>query len=161
MLRIGILTSVTSLVIVGSLWSGETTTPTPCIAAGLTTVQLATSPRQPARTVSFTADRAEATVRVQIVDDPTIADLTIADDGLPSNDACPVDDITRLVAISPTPALGEPVIHLSREDGADLRIYVTSERITLRQAAALIVGVRGGHAAMVTASVPATHRDGR
>lgn len=161
MLRIGILTSVASLVIIGGLWDGQASAPTPCIAAGLTTVQLATSARQPARTVSFTADRAEATIRVQIVDDPTVADLTIADDGLPNTETCPIDDITRLVAISPTPALGEPVIHLSREAGADLRIYVASERITLRQAAALIVGVHGGHAAMVTASVPTPHHDSR
>lgn len=156
MLRIGILTAAASLVIAGGVWSGPSAAPqTPCIAAGLTTVQLANSPHQPARTVSFTADRARATLRVQIVDDAAVADLAIAEDGLPSTGTCPVDDITRLVAISPTPVLGEPVIHLSREDGADLRIYVASERITPRQAAALLVGVHGGHAAIVTASVKA------
>jgi hypothetical protein len=58
-----------------------------------------------------------------------------------------------LVAISEAAKGSAPVIYLSSEGPADYRIYVRSKTFTAREAAALIVGARGGHRAVETASL--------
>lgn len=118
----------------------------------MTTVQIANAPSQFARQIAFTDDPNGATVRVQIVDRPELADLALVDDANAEPNGCAIDDITRLVAIGPG-IPGEPLVYLSREDGADYRIYVVSDRTSLQQAAALIVAARGGHH-RITAAAP-------
>ena len=43
-----------------------------------------------------------------------------------------------------SPSASEPVIYLSRQGPADYRIFVQSRTFSARDAAALIVGARGG-----------------
>lgn len=148
MLRFGILSSVVPLVLAGGIahdWTAASAQP--CIPAGMTTVRFSPVPMPSARSVAFTTDQALATITVQIVDRPELADLAITDD-VDTADAqeCGMDDITRLVTISANPVPGEPVVYLSREAGADYRIYVVSKKVSFQHAAALIVGARGGHA---------------
>jgi hypothetical protein len=101
------LASAIPLLAVGVLAGGQfTSTSQPCIAIGHTSVQLATAPWQPQQHVSFTDDASRATVRVQIVDRPELADFTVADDVDASDDAaptrkgCPVTAATRYISIA-------------------------------------------------------------
>ena len=50
-------------------------------------------------------------------------------------------------------ALGGQVIYLSTEGPADYRVYVRSKTFSQREAAALIVGARGGHRHLQAASL--------
>jgi hypothetical protein len=49
-----------------------------------------------------------------------------------------------LLAGLPAHSGSAPVIYLSTDGSADYRIFVHSKRVTAREAAALIVGARGG-----------------
>jgi hypothetical protein len=139
MLRLSILSSVVPLVLAGGVahdWNAVSARQ--CATAGIIAPAI--------RSVAFTDDPADATVRVQIVESAELADLTIADDvDVAEAPACGIHDIARLVSISAQPVPGEPVIHLTREAGADYRIYVDSAKISVRTAAALLVSARGGH----------------
>jgi nanoRNase/pAp phosphatase (c-di-AMP/oligoRNAs hydrolase) len=59
----------------------------------------------------------------------------------------------RLVAVAAYPSASQPIIYLSRDGGADYRIFVRSKTFSARDAAALIVGANGGHARMAAASL--------
>lgn len=141
MFRFGILSSVVPLVLVGGVAHDWTAEPTrQCFEAGHVAA--------PSRAIAFTSDPLAATVNVQIVDRPELADLAIADDVEESGGrGCGIQDIARLVAISSHARPGEPIVHLTRDADADAdyRIYVDSARISPQRAAALIVGARGGH----------------
>lgn len=139
MLRFGILSSLIPLVLAGGVANDWTDGPArQCVAAGIAAPD--------SRTVAFTRDPLAATVKVQIVSRAELADLTIVDDaGTPDDPDCGIDDIARLITISERPLPGAPIIHLTREAGADYRIYVDSARITSERAAALLVSARGGH----------------
>ena len=155
MLRFGFLASVIPLAVAGGMVS-DWLSPTarPCIPAGLATFQITSAPWRAQRRVAFTSDSAAATVRVQIVDRPELADFAIADDtGVAEASACDMTAAMNLVAIASTPSRDEPVIYLSREDGADYRIYVSSRSFTPREAAALIVGARGGEARLAASAM--------
>lgn len=147
MLRFKILASSVPLLLAavfarGEIWPASQ----PCIAIGETRVQLATSPWQAQASVAFTDDPARATVRVQIVDTPDTADFAIADDADTTSEAsCNATAATRVIGISTDAAAAAPLIYLSRDGGADYRIYVRSGSVTPRDAAALIVGANGGH----------------
>lgn len=96
--------------------------------------------------VAFTDDLSRATVRVQITDDADAADFAVVDDGLGSEtESCQANPATRLITIAAQPVDGGPVIYLSTDGPADYRIYVRSKTLSQREAAALIVGVHGGH----------------
>ena len=154
-MRLRILASALPLVLAGVFARAEwLPSPRPCITVGETTVEIAPLPWQAQLNVSFTADPALATVRVQLVDGPEAADFAFADD-MDSEEAgaCAGTAMTRLVAIASTAAPTEPVIYLSQDGGADYRIYVRSNRFTAREAAALIVGASGGHPRMAAASL--------
>jgi hypothetical protein len=126
----------------------------PCISLGETSVQLAQGFGQAPFNVSFTSDRAAATVRVQIVDSAEMADFAVVDDiDTAEADACPVSAATRFIAIAATPSTAEPVIYLSPDGDADYRIFVQSSHFTAREAAALIVGAGGGRAPVVHAAL--------
>jgi hypothetical protein len=98
------------------------------------------------RTIAFTDDPARATVRVQLVQGPELADLAIAEDNTATDgDGCGIRSAVRSITITARPVPGDPVVYLSREGGAHYRIYVDSAQVSAQQAAALIVSARGGH----------------
>jgi hypothetical protein len=154
-MRLKILVSAVPLLIAavfarGGLLPG----PHLCIAVADTTVQLADLPWHAQLHVSFTDDPSVATVRVQISDRADAADFAVVDDiDSTETDACPVNAATRMIAISASPAASEPVIYLSQHGPADYRIFVRSKTFTPREAAALIVGARGGHRRLAAASL--------
>jgi hypothetical protein len=93
-------------------------------------------------------------VRVQITDDADAADFAVVDDGISDEPgACQANPSTRLVTIAAQPVDGGPVIYLSTEGPADYRIYVRSKTFSQRDAAALIVGARGGQRHLQAASL--------
>jgi hypothetical protein len=142
MLRFKILASALPLIVAGIFARAQLIADIhPCIAIADASVELAELPWQAGRQVSFTADPSEATVRVQIVDDPASADFTVVDDAATVEaDACGGQGSTRLIGIRASGPPAPTVIYLSREGDADFRIYVRSRSFTPREAAALIVG---------------------
>jgi hypothetical protein len=140
------LASAIPLLAVSILAGGQFTSASqPCISLGHSSVQLASAPWQPQQHVSFTDDASRATVRVQIVDRPELADFTVADDVDASDDAaptrkgCPITAATRYVTIANHEKASEPIIHLSDQPG-DYRLYVNSAKVSIRDAAALLIG---------------------
>jgi hypothetical protein len=146
MLRFKILASVIPLAVVavfarGELFAGAR----PCIAVADTSVQLASLPWQAALHVSFTDDPAQATVRVQISDNAATADFAVLDDiDNAEAGACQTNTSPQFVAISASLWATTPVIYLTPDGPADYRIFVSSKTFSARDAAALIVGARGG-----------------
>jgi hypothetical protein len=139
MLRLTIISSVIPLALAGGVIQDWTSISTrQCFAPEA----VASVPRR----IAFTDDPARATVKVQLVDSAELADLVIAEDNSATEaESCGLRSLARSITISPRPVAGEPVIHLSREADADYRVYVDSAQISAQQAAALIVGARGGH----------------
>jgi hypothetical protein len=133
---------------------GLMATPRPCIAIGDEAVQIATMRWQAQLQVGFTDDPARADVRVQIVDSPDTADFAIIDDaGDEEQGSCGLAPKTRLVAITEHPIAAGPMIYLTRDGGADYRIFVRSASFTEREAAALLIGASDRHAPITTASI--------
>lgn len=155
MLRFKILASVIPLLAAAAFARGEIGSVShPCIALGETSVELTSLFRTAGMHVAFTEDPARATVRVQITDDAGAADFAVVDDGLGSEqESCRANPSTRLVSIAAQPVDGGQVIYLSNEGPADYRIYVRSRTFSQREAAALIVGARGGHRHLQAASL--------
>ncbi|WGD52669.1 hypothetical protein QA641_01575 [Bradyrhizobium sp. CB1650] len=155
MLRFKILASVVPLLAAAVFARSEIgSLPHPCIAIGETTVELTSLFWTAGAQVAFTEDPSQATVRVQMTEDADAADFAVVDDG--TNDepgACETNAATRLVAISAHPGNDRPVIYLSADGPADYRIYVRSKTFSPREAAALIVGARGGHRHLQAASL--------
>jgi len=115
--------------------------PHPCIVTNDTTVEMASLPWQGDIRIAFTSSAARATVRVQQVDDPDLADLVVADDaGTTDEGSCSTVGTPRFVAIDDQIRSGEPVIFLSDEGNTDYRVFVHSSGFSARQAAALVVG---------------------
>ena len=155
MLRFKILASVIPLAVAGFFARGDLLPGAqPCIAVADMSVQLTSLSWQAGRHVSFTNDPALATVRVQISDSAEAADFAVIDD-IDNGEAggCQTNPATQLVAISAGPAASEPVIYLSSDGPADYRIFVRSRTFSARDAAALIVGARGGHHRIQAASL--------
>lgn len=101
---------------------------------------------QSSSAITFVSDSASATVRVQIVDTAELADLVIADEvGTTEPDGCGLQQLAQSMTFSAKPIPGAPVVYLSRDAGADYRIYLDSQTISAQQAAAMIVAARGGH----------------
>ena len=155
-MRFKILATSIPLILAGIFARGEMMSgPQPCISLGETSVRLAWAPWQAQMHVGFTDDPVHATVRVQIVDSPETADFAVVDDiddGGAAN-SCPSTAATRFVSVSAAPTASEPVVYLSQDGDADYRIFVRSKSFTSRDAAALIVGARGGHARMAAAAL--------
>lgn len=91
---------------------------------------------------------ADPSLRLQVVDDPAIADFVLVDDDAP---ACPSGARLRSVRIDPEAAAPDITVALSRAPAAR-KIYVNSARFSEQQAAALFavaLGVRAvaAHAA--------------
>jgi hypothetical protein len=146
MLRLKILASAVPLAIVALFARGELLGgPRPCIEVAGTTVQIAALAWQADLHVGFTSDPAHATVRVQISDNAETADFTVIDGaGTAETGACESRTPPRLIAVSRQPSETDPVIYLSRDGPADYRIFVASKSFSLLDAAALLVGARGG-----------------
>jgi hypothetical protein len=155
MLRFKILVSTVPLIVAVVFARGELLPgPQPCIAIGQGSVQIASIPWQAQLHVSFTADPAIATVRVQIADSAETADFAVVDDvDSPGDDACASMVPIRFVAISASSAVSAPVIYLSPDGPADYRIFVRSRRFTAREAAALVVSAGGGSSRIAAASL--------
>ncbi|HEX7791530.1 MAG TPA: hypothetical protein VF467_13515 [Afipia sp.] len=142
MLRVKILASAFPLILAGVVAGGELVPGNqPCIVLGTVSLQIASAPWQNQLHVSFTDDPAKADVRVQLVDDADMADFTVIDD-IPTADAesCPVNAASTFVGIADHAIPSGPVIYLSRDEGADYRVFVRSRTFTPRDAAALVVG---------------------
>ena len=146
MLRFGILASALPLAVAAMFARGELLPgPRPCIEISGAPVQIAALSWQAQHHVSFTGDPALATVRVQISDSAEAADFTVIDDiDSAEAGACESNAPPQLVAISSSPSASDPVIYLSKDGPADYRIFVHSKSFSARDAAALIVGARGG-----------------
>ena len=142
MLRVKILASAVPLLLAGVVAGGELMpSATPCIALGRASMQIATAPWQNPLRVSFTDDPEVATVRVQIVDTAELADFTVIDGAQTAEaDSCTVTSDTSFVSIADHASGSGPVIYLSRNPGADYRIFVQSRAFSTRDAAALVVG---------------------
>jgi hypothetical protein len=155
MLRFKMLASVVPLAVAAVFARGELLPgPRPCIEVGGTALQIALIPWQAELHVSFTNDPTLATVRVQISDSAEGADFTVIDDiDEAEAGACEGNAVPQLVAISRSPQPSEPVIYLSSDGPADYRIFVQSKTFSAREAAALIVGARGGHPRLAAAAL--------
>lgn len=154
MLRFGIVVSVVPLLLTGGIvrdWFPSDFQP--CITGDAADIQVTRNPWAATRSVAFTEDPKAATVRVQIVDAPELADLAIADDGANGiASGCALSDATRRIRITHEPLPGEPLIYMSREKG-DYRVYLESKRMSLHEAAALIVGAKGSHERLTAAAL--------
>jgi hypothetical protein len=155
MLRYSILASVVPLAVAAVFALGELSAgPHPCIEISGASLQIAALSWQAERHVSFTADPRRATVRVQTSDSAEAADFTVIDDvDTAETGGCQSISPPQLVAISANPSADEPVIYLSQHGPADYRIFVHSKSFSARDAAALIVGARGGHHRLEAASL--------
>jgi hypothetical protein len=155
MLRFGILASALPLAVAALFARGELLPgPRPCIEISGASVQIAALSWQAQHHVSFTGDPALATVRVQISDSAEAADFTVIDDiDSAEAGACESNAPPQLVAISTSPSASDPVIYLSKDGPADYRIFVHSKSFSARDAAALIVGARGGQHRLQAASL--------
>jgi hypothetical protein len=155
MLRFKILASAVPLILAGVFARSELVPgPRPCIETGGMSVQIATAPWHADLHVAFTDDPAAATVRVQIVENAETADFAVVDDvGSADANACEANPAMRLVAVAAYPSASQPIIYLSRDGGADYRIFVRSKTFSARDAAALIVGANGGHTRITAASL--------
>lgn len=142
MSRVKILASAFPLVLAGVVAGGELVPgDQPCIALGAVSLQIASAPWQNQIHVSFTDDPAKADVRVQLVDDAGMADFTVVDDIATADaESCPLNSAATFVGIADHAKPSEPVIYLSRDDGADYRVFVRSRTFSPRDAAALVVG---------------------
>ena len=142
-MRVKILASTVPLLLAGAVAGGELVpNPSPCIAMGRASMQIATAPWQNPLHVSFTDDPEMATVRVQVVDAADMADFTVTDGAMTSEaDSCTVTRDTAFVSISDRHVADtDPVIFLSRKPGADYRVFVQSRIFSIKDAAALVVG---------------------
>ncbi|MBN9595970.1 MAG: hypothetical protein J0G36_11515 [Afipia sp.] len=141
-MRVTILASTIPLLLAGVVAGGEMIpSASPCIGMGRASMQIATAPWQNPLHVSFTDDPEYATVRVQVVDTADMADFTVTDGAMTADpDSCAVTRDTAFVSISDRHlADSDPVIYLSREPGADYRVFVQSRAFSTKDAAALVV----------------------
>ncbi|MGY3236933.1 MULTISPECIES: hypothetical protein [unclassified Bradyrhizobium] len=155
MLRFKILASVVPLLAAAVFARNEIGSIShPCVAVGDTSVELTSLFWTAGVQIAFTDDPAQATVRVQITDDADAADFAVVDDGESDEPgACQGNPSTQLVAIAGQGGGNRPTIYLGSEGPADYRIYVRSKTFSQREAAALIVGARGGHHHLQAASL--------
>lgn len=155
MLRFGIFASVIPLLLTGGIVRDWFPTDfQPCIPGVAADVQVTRQSWQASRSVSFTDDPKSATIRVEIVDTPDMADLAIVDDGVTAGPSgCSMIDPVRKIAITSEPVPGEPVIHMSRQPGGDYRVYLASTRMSVQEAAALIVSARAGQERLTAAAM--------
>ena len=155
MLRFNILASVVPLVVAAVFARGELLSgPQPCIAVGDASVQIAALPWQAELHVSFT-ERSQARDRAG-------ADFRQRRSRRLHRHRrrrryrsrrLPEPSPPQLVAISASPSASDPVIYLSADGPADYRIFVHSKTFSARDAAALIVGARGGQHRLAAASL--------
>ena len=155
MLRFRILASVVPLAVAAFLARGDLIVDSrPCIAVADTSVQLTSMPWQSSLHVSFTNNPAKATVRVQIIDQAEAADFAVIDGvDTAEGSTCHASQPPLLVSISRSFSSSDPVIYLTQDGPADYRIFVQSKTFSMLDAAALIVGARGGRLRSQSASL--------
>jgi hypothetical protein len=155
MKRYRILVSVIPLLITGILAGGQLASTTqPCISLDHISVRIATLPWQSQQHVSFTDDPKHASVRVQIVDSPELADFSVIDDmNTAGATSCGASGEARYVGITARASTDGPVIYLSDQPGADYRVFVQSKTFSAREAAALLVGAAPTRPGQLAASL--------
>ncbi|MCK9914116.1 hypothetical protein MXD81_33680 [Microbacteriaceae bacterium K1510] len=115
-------------------------TTTPCFAAPTGAYRIADEAAD--YTVRIDDAAANPSLRLQVVDDPAIADFVLVDDDAP---ACPSGARLKSVRIDPEAAAPDLTVALSRAPG-DKKIYVNSARFSEQQAAALFAVAWGARA---------------
>jgi hypothetical protein len=155
MLRFKILASAVPLVAAALfVRSGLLDGSHPCIAVADMAVEVSSLPWHADLHVAFTDDPTAATVRVGLSDSPEAADFAIVDDADNAEPGtCEENPATHFVTISPNPAIGAPIIYLAPEGPADFRIFVRSNRFSVRDAAALVVSAGGGQGHLQSTSL--------
>ncbi len=154
-MRIKLLASVVPLLLAGTIAGVELAPGTrPCISIGGKSLQIATAPWQSQSHVSFTSDLHAASVRVQVVDRPELADFTVIDDmDTAEAESCSLGSDVKFVSVAPHASDDEPVIYLSTDAGADYRIFVQSRTLSVEDAAALVVGANRARTTQRTAGL--------
>lgn len=154
-MRLKILVSIVPLAVAGFFARDQLSAAIrPCIATADASVQIAQLPWLAQHKVSFTSDPKAAGVRVQIIDSPEMADLTVIDDiETAEADGCEGTGPTEFIGIAAEPTATPTVIYLSRDGDADYRIFVRSRRFTAREAAALVVGAHAGRPQQVAGAL--------
>ena len=100
-------------------------------------------------TVRVEAADADPSLRLQLVDDPAIADFVLVDDDAP---ACPSGVPLKSVRVDPAATAPDLTVALSREPAAK-KIYVKSARFSDQQAAALFAVTSGARAVTARALI--------
>jgi hypothetical protein len=143
MLRFKVLIAAVPLIAVAAIVARLEASPAarPCIPVEAGNVEIGSEPWHADLHVDFTDDPKLATVRVGLTDDADDADFVVVDDSVEVDDkACETATATQSVAITADPTHRSAVIYLAQDGPADYRIFVRSSRLTVREAAALIVG---------------------
>jgi hypothetical protein len=127
---LGLLVAVPATAAAGLFFESRQPAPQPCFAASNGPYRLSTGAAD--YTVRIDNAAAEPALRLQIVDDPAIADFVLVDDGI---DACAGASV-RSVRIDNTAPEPDLVIAVS-EEPARTKIYVKSAIFSAEAAAAL------------------------
>jgi hypothetical protein len=113
----------------------------PCIPLAAGDVEIGSEPRHADLHVDFTDDPKLATVRVGLTDDVDDADVVLVDDGAEVDDkTCDATAATQSVVVAADPVRRSALIYLAQDGPADYRVFVRSDRFSVRDWAALIVG---------------------
>ena len=143
MLRFKLLIAAVPLIAVVAIVARLEASPAtrPCISIGAGDAEIGSAPWHADLHVDFTDDPKLATVRVGLADSADTADFVLVDDGDETGDeACDATAATQSVAIAADPTHRSALIYLAQDGPADYRIFVRSSRVSIREAAALIVG---------------------
>jgi hypothetical protein len=122
--------------------------PLPCFAAASGAYRMTDSAVADV-TVRIDNSAASPSLRLQVVDDPAIADFVVVDDN-DGADACVATGATRTVRIDPAAQVPDMTVALSRAQSdfkladtgnADIKIYVNSATFSEQDAAALYAAI--------------------
>lgn len=120
---------------------------TPCFAAPTGAFRI--TDKAADYTVRVEDVAADPSLRLQIVDDPAIADFVLVDDDVP---ACPSGMPLKSVRVDPAATAPDITVTLSHAPAAK-KIYVKSARFSEQQAAALFAVTSGARAVTARALV--------
>jgi hypothetical protein len=143
MLRLKVLIAAGLLITVAAIVARLEASPAarPCIPVGAGHVESGSEPWHADLHIDFTDDPKLATVRVGLADNAGAADFVLVDDGAEVDDkACEATAAAQSVATTADPAHHSALIYLAQDGPADYRVFVRSNRFSIRDAAALIVG---------------------
>lgn len=110
-----------------------------CFAAGTTTYRVSATAPAPDYQVKIDNHATNPGLRMQLVDDPAVADFVLADDSdAAASDACHTSMPLKTIRIDDAAARPDLTISLASGNAApDFRLYVDSARFSHEEAAAL------------------------